>query len=43
MQLCLHRSLDPHYISQQAPIKNTYGQIETPETSGVIRTETAVD
>ena len=25
------------------PIKNTYGEIETPETSGLIRTETAAD
>ena len=25
------------------PIKNTYGAIETPETSGLIRTETAAD
>jgi hypothetical protein len=25
------------------PIKNTYGEIETPETSGLIRTETATD
>jgi hypothetical protein len=25
------------------PIKNTYGEIETPETSGLIRTETAVN
>ena len=25
------------------PVKNTYGEIETPETSGLIRTETATD
>jgi hypothetical protein len=25
------------------PIKNTYGEIETPETSGLIRTETATN
>jgi hypothetical protein len=25
------------------PIKNTYGEIETPKTSGLIRTETATD
>jgi hypothetical protein len=27
-------------MSDSTPIKNTYGEIETPETSGLIRTET---
>ena len=30
-------------ILSKRPIKNTYGEIETPETSGLIRTETAAD
>jgi hypothetical protein len=38
-ELCTNLWTLTKFLSRR-PIKNTYGEIETPETSGLIRTET---